>query len=45
MLPLMQNPENKPKNRFFLSQLLIIIDIQTLFLDICFEDDKKDVIS
>ena len=41
-----ENPENKPKIEIFLSQLLIIRDIQNLPLDVCFRGwQKKDEIS
>ena len=40
-LPLMKIWKTSRKIEIFLSQLLIIRDIQNLPLDICFEDDKK----
>ena len=40
-LPLMKIRKTSRKIEIFLSQLLIIRDIQNLPLDICFEDDKK----
>ena len=41
----MKIQKNKAKIEIFLSQLLIIKDIEDLPIDICFEDDKKDEIS